>query len=260
MITPTHAIAAALAVASLALAVFPVAAVDGEILIDQAKVVAGGITPGDAAGFPATLSRPGRYKLSSNLVVPALVNGIEVTAKEVTIDLNGFTIRSNPPGEAASGIVALGPGGDGLLRVMNGTVTGFSGSGIIKSPGLGVIENMRIISNGSNLELADESQVRNSTIANSNSSFPDPNPGVRCFGMCLIENNVITGNIGAGVSMEADGSAVLGNVIVGNGSAALLSSGWTGYGNNMFINNGSAGQVSGLAFQLHPNVCNPACP
>ena len=46
-------------------------AADGEVLINQAKVNAGGITPGDTAGFPATLSRPGRYKLSGNLTVPA---------------------------------------------------------------------------------------------------------------------------------------------------------------------------------------------
>ena len=46
-------------------------AVDGEVLINQAKVNVGGITPGDTAGFPANLSRPGRYKLTGNLKVPA---------------------------------------------------------------------------------------------------------------------------------------------------------------------------------------------
>jgi len=40
----------------------PAAAVEGEILINQAKVNAGGITPGDTAGFPATISRAGPLK------------------------------------------------------------------------------------------------------------------------------------------------------------------------------------------------------
>jgi hypothetical protein len=71
-----HAAAFALAVYAI-FAASPTLAVDGEILINQAKVNAGGITPGDAAGFPATLGRPGRYKLSSNLVAPAQVNAIE---------------------------------------------------------------------------------------------------------------------------------------------------------------------------------------
>jgi hypothetical protein len=76
----------------------PAAAVDGEVLINQAEVNAGGIGPGDGAGFPATLSRSGRYKLTGNLKVPAGKNGIVVTAHDVTIDLNGFTITSAPPG------------------------------------------------------------------------------------------------------------------------------------------------------------------
>src|SRR5262245_45169596 len=45
----------------------PASALDGEVLIDQAKVNAGGITPGDEPGFPVTLSRRGKYKLTGNL-------------------------------------------------------------------------------------------------------------------------------------------------------------------------------------------------
>jgi Right handed beta helix region len=254
MTIESYAFAAAAALC-VGLVAMPANAVDGEILISQAKVNAGGLTPGDTAGFPATLSRPGRYKLSSNLVVPALANGIEVTANDVTIDLNGFTIRSNPPGQAASGVFALA--GEGGLRVINGTITGFSGSGIVKSPGRAVIEDMRILSNGRNLELSADSHVRNSTIANGT----DVSAAVRCFARCLIENNIVTGNAGAGVALEAGGGVVLANVIVGNGFAGILSSdNRTGYGNNILLGNGSGGQVSGLVYQLHPNVCDPACP
>jgi Right handed beta helix region len=249
-----------LASLAVALAAMPAAAIDGEVLINQAKVNAGGITPGDSAGFPATLSRPGRYKLSSNLTVPAQMNGIEVTANDVTIDLNGFTIRSAQPGQAASGVVSLV--GEGLLRVVNGTVTGFSGSGIVKSPGRAIIEDMRLLSNGHNLDLPGESQVRNSTIANGNSTFPNPGPAVRCFGACLIENNIITGNLGAGVASENGGTTVIGNVIVGNTGVGVFSSSTKiGFANNILIgNNGGGAQSTALAVQLHPNVCDPACP
>ena len=250
----------ALATWAIFAAVSPALAADGEILINQARVNAGGITPGDTAGFPATLSKPGRYKLTGNLRVPAQMNAIEVTASDVTIDLNGFTISSATPGQAASGIVALQ--GDGMLRVINGTVTGFSGSGIVKSPGPAVIEDMRLLSNGHNLELAGESRVRNSTIANGNSTFPQPGPAVRCFGSCVIENNIITGNLGAGVASEDGGTTVVGNVIVGNtGSGVFTSGAKTGFANNILIgNNGGGAQSTALAVQLHPNVCDPACP
>src|SRR6185436_8638324 len=42
-------------------------AVDGTILIDQNRALAGNVTPGDAPGFPVTISQPGSYKLSGNL-------------------------------------------------------------------------------------------------------------------------------------------------------------------------------------------------
>src|SRR5438128_5729077 len=68
-------------------------AVDGVVLIDQNRALAGSVTFGDAPGFPVTLSQPGSYRLSGNLTVPdANTTAIEVTANNVTIDLNGFSI------------------------------------------------------------------------------------------------------------------------------------------------------------------------
>src|SRR5438046_155584 len=68
-------------------------AVDGVVLIDQNRALAGGVTPGDAPGFPVTLSVAGSYRLSGNLTVPdENTNAIVVSADNVTIDLNGFSI------------------------------------------------------------------------------------------------------------------------------------------------------------------------
>ena len=68
-------------------------AVDGIVLIDQSHALAGGITPGDAAGFPVTISQPGSYRLSGNLIVPDMnTTAIVITADGVTLDLNGFSI------------------------------------------------------------------------------------------------------------------------------------------------------------------------
>ncbi len=39
-------------------------AVDGQIAITQARAMAGGVTPGDAPGFPVTITQPGSYVLS----------------------------------------------------------------------------------------------------------------------------------------------------------------------------------------------------
>src|SRR5436190_432567 len=68
-------------------------AVDGIILIDQNRALAGGVTPGDAPGFPVTISQRGSYRLASDLIVPnANTTAIVVNANNVTIDLNGFSI------------------------------------------------------------------------------------------------------------------------------------------------------------------------
>ena len=68
-------------------------AVDGQIAITQARAMAGGVTPGDAPGFPVSINLPGSYVLSSGLTVPdANTTAIEINADHVTVDLNGFAI------------------------------------------------------------------------------------------------------------------------------------------------------------------------
>jgi hypothetical protein len=246
----------------------PAFAIDGEILIDQAKVNAGGITPGDAPGFPATLSRHGRYKLAGNLSVPAGFNGIEVTQHNVTIDLNGFTISSNPPGQAQYGVVAQDLN---RLRVVGGTITGFGryaifnpypGNFLTGPGGALAVEDMRIVSNGGGIRAETEARIRNSTIAN-NGEF-----GIVCASRCLIKQNITSGSRLEGVlastaSTSLGGGLVFGNAIVSNGGTGLFSAATpsTGHGNNLlFGNNNSGAQVAGSVVQLHPNVCQPACP
>jgi hypothetical protein len=250
MIKRLRALAAVFAASALLMDAAPAQAVDGEILITQAKVNVGNITPGDAAGFPATISRPGHYKLASNLKAPDDTTAIEVTANNVTIDLNGFTISGNSPG------AHIGVYGNVVnrLRIANGTVSGFA-AGL--APGGGAtftVENMRVISNNNGVGYGREIQITNSTIAN-NSGW-----GINCD-KCRVEGNVITGN-GGGVTVPNESGLVIGNVIAGNGGAALSTTVTTGYGTNVLFGNNSGGQqvLGAAAVQLHPNVCDPACP
>lgn len=102
---------------------------------DQTKALAGGSLPGDTAGFPVTISQPGSYKLTSNLNVPAGLNGIEITAPNVTLDLNGFSI-SGPTvctGSVAwdivcqQGVVTMGiKSNEQATVIRNGSVQGFN--------------------------------------------------------------------------------------------------------------------------------------
>ena len=70
-------------VMAAAVMALPALAVDGTTLINQSTVMAAG-------GFPYHVTQSGSYKLSGNLVSngPALM----ITASNVALDLNGFTI------------------------------------------------------------------------------------------------------------------------------------------------------------------------
>lgn len=124
--------------AILAAIATPAYAVDGVVLINQAAALNGNVTPSDAAGFPVTISVPGSYRLSSNLIVPdGNTTAIEVLVSEVTIDLNGFSII----GASCIGVGApCNPAGTGAgieapffvdnVKVSNGTIRGMGGNGI----------------------------------------------------------------------------------------------------------------------------------
>jgi hypothetical protein len=112
-------------------------AVDGVLEINAAGAAAGGITAGDAAGYPVTLSQAGSYRLTSNLAPPDQnTNVIEITAPgNVVIDLNGFSIL---------GTSVCTPGADGHVTscTNTGSGNGISASGSALSIQNGLIQGM----------------------------------------------------------------------------------------------------------------------
>lgn len=125
------------ALAALALAASAQAQV---ITIDQAKAMAGNVTPGDAPGFPVTLSRPGSYRLTSALSSTSSAEStIVVTARDVFLDLGGFTIQG--PVTCSSGLlpesisctpsnsIAIKVEQAGAVQVGNGGIRGY-GTGV----------------------------------------------------------------------------------------------------------------------------------
>jgi hypothetical protein len=239
--------------AFVALSAAPAGALDGEVLINQATALAGGITPGDDPGFPVRINRSGKYKLTGNLNVPAGQAGILVVANYVTIDLNGFRIAG--AGQANRGIVA--PNFNGLT-LMNGTIVGFRSHGV-ETRAFAIIQDMQVTNNGGfGVKLDSNGRVLRSTISESGSV------NVFCLSKCLIAQNVITRSATeAGVSLQTDagGHLVLGNVIAGNTGFAIYAEGVTGFGNNTITGNGvnpaTGSSIVGAVHHVHPNVCLP---
>jgi len=111
---------------------------EGRWEINQTCAAQTGCFPGDAAGFPVTITEPGSYVLTSALTVPPSTAGILPSTGDVSLDLSGFEIVGpvqctgsgstlSCDGNTGSGIAA---GNDPNVRVWNGTVRGFGFHGV----------------------------------------------------------------------------------------------------------------------------------
>jgi hypothetical protein len=235
------------------------ASAQGEIVITQAKAVAGGVTPGDPPGMPVVLTVSGTYILGSNLAADPGLDAIVAATSDITIDLNGFRISGGPAGGSNNGRLGIWGKGD-RLTVRNGTITGFRFDGIYAIERLYlIVEDMRLINNGRNGILAtraDFARLMDNTIATNG------NTGVACGDSCHVEGNVISSNGGFGIEVES--GTILGNSIFNNTGYGIytINDFKVGFGNNVLIENhtSSAVQTWGYLLALQPNSCPPVSP
>jgi|EndMetStandDraft_3_1072993.scaffolds.fasta_scaffold51404_1 hypothetical protein len=207
----------------------PAFAVDGVILIDQPRAMAGSVTPGDAPGFPVTLSVPGSYRLSGNLTVLTPTDGIVITADRVTLDLNGFSVIGSGTGKGISNGLAGRIG----TSIRNGTITNFQDGISLKESGTELatseIIQVRAIGNAGSGILASAHSVVTGNTAVGNGLFgihtgPASNvsdnnasrneTGLRVEVDTLVSRNTATRNRFAGMVVTCP-SVFIGNALTG---------------------------------------------
>ena len=276
----------------------PAPATDGLIEINQAAVFAGGITPGDMPGFPATLTLPGSYRLTGNLDVTRASDGspqpgaenltaVEAAASDLTLDLNGFAI-SGPAACGGSPTVCSPTGtGHGIhaeagdnVTVVNGTVRGMGSTGLSLLGNNGRAERVRAIGNGgSGVELGPRG-IASGCLARSNRLFgiagigagfvftdnlaaDNGYDGIHAAGDATAIGNGAHGNFGAGLSLGSVATAVA-NSVAGNQNVGLMLGAQAGYGQNAIAGNngGNANPQVSSGVQLSPNLCGSdlVCP
>lgn len=150
-----------------------------------------------AGAFPVKITKSGSYILTNNLPVAGLlVNAINVTASNVSIDLNGFTISGPGSGTSGGGTgIGINAAGVSNVTILNGTVTTMGGSGIVLGDN-GTVRNVRVIGNGGGTNGGD---------------------GVVCTKGCLVVNSVASGQTkGAGLNFSDTTSGYQDNVMLGN--------------------------------------------
>lgn len=249
----------------------------GALEINQA-CVAEGCFPGDSPGFPVTLTNAGRYALTGNLTTSEPnATAIGISAADVRIDLNGFSITgpnhcdletsSCSPGGTGRGILLDGSIALRGTHISNGQISGFGNycaevgfngyvsdlsishcfAGISVGDGA-IVERVRTFNNRFGFDLTGKATIRNSA------SFSNIQNGVHINASggrrSLIEHNQISNNGGQGVS-AASAVLMIGNVITDNGGSGVLFAGESGGSNaqnNMIHSNAQAGiQINSLA-------------
>lgn len=213
----------------------PAYAVDGVVEINHAKALAGEVTTGDLAGYPVTISEPGSYRLTSDLVVTSGIDGIDIDADNVTVDLNGFTIFGSGEVGLNDGIAV---GVQDNTEVRNGTIRGFLRHGIFSLVGTRTrVIDVRAISNfGSGIQLE----------------------GIGFVDGCVALDNSLWG-IRAGES-----SLVINSLVRGNNSHGLALSTSAGFRSNIATENngGNANPQTSGGSEIGTNICgtNTTCP
>jgi parallel beta-helix repeat protein len=203
-------------------------AVDGTIEINQAKVLAAG-------GFPYAIGASGSYRLTGNIAVPT-GSGLNVTANNVTIDLNGFTIKGV---SGAYGIIASTATG---TTVENGTVTGFSNGVVVNDDS--IVKSVHADSNSNAGIAAGANSVIEGCTANSDAD------GIQCSSGCTISGNTLNKNSFDGIYISGSSSLIFRNTISNNTSAGIDAfDKTTGYGENV-LNGNSVIQGTSLGHNL----------
>jgi hypothetical protein len=184
-------------------------AIDGVKLITQASAMAGNVTPGDLPGFPVTISLRGSYKLASDLVLPAAhITGIEISASEVTLDLNGFSI--------------VGVGQTWLYN-FTGFVTGFGIVGSSSATNVTVFNGSVVDTAASGVKLGAHARVQNVRVHNvrgvstpfSSIFGPLESDGIVVGHGSIVRDSTASGNAGNGI-LNGSYSLITGNTTFGN--------------------------------------------
>ena len=165
------------------------------------------------AALPTTLSSAGLYCVNQDFAYGGVGPAITIAADNVTVDLNGHTIRATrSPGDAEVSYEGVNVFGHKYFSIIDGTISGFTiavlvGDSATASAEGGTIADLHIIK--------------------------CPNPmGIFCNG-CIVKNNTITNthpysteqsDSVFAMEVEGVGNQVTGNRIfdTSNGSAATL--------------------------------------
>ena len=214
--------------------------------LDQADAKAEKRIP--ISSLPFTIDAPGSYYLTGNLTGVAGQNGITIAAKHVTVDLNGFRLA--------------GPGQNGVfssaeqIAVRNGSIDGWSISGIASAGKGALIDNIRASQNSFNgISVGADSVVQSCTVTNSGTLANGK--GISATAGSIVSKCTVTrtsGNNATAISVGASGlvidctahdndAAGGAGIFGGSGSSIIRSQATMNSGTAAGIESGEGGRI-----------------
>jgi parallel beta-helix repeat protein len=175
--------------------------------------------PANCAAFPITISTSGSYLLAQNITMPAACaqDGIDITVDNVTLDLNGFTLKGVVGSLKGISVPGLGTRN---TAVRNGTVTRWGGDGISSNANQSQYEDLMLTLNGGdglNLSGAKYYATVTRVVASQNSA-----KGFSLDRGTVLSDCTAGNNTGIGIQVSGPGSTVTNCSVVYNGGGGIL--------------------------------------
>ncbi|MEZ4290024.1 MAG: right-handed parallel beta-helix repeat-containing protein [Myxococcota bacterium] len=215
-----------IAVLGLALQAPSAVASDGVLEINQTCATTTGCFSGDSVGFPVTISAPGAYRLTSELITPlfggANVTLVEVTGDDVDLDLNGFGLRGLVPCTGVPATCSVSGSGRGIdasgagLAVHDGQVFGMGSHGVFAGQDAHLYD-LTVRSNAGNGIFVSAGSLIEHVVANGNGGA-----GIASIGSVVVRDAVARGNDSLGISLQS-GSQASGLVANNNASHGIVA-------------------------------------
>jgi len=159
--------------------------------------------------LPYRITAPGTYELKKNLTVNG-VDGIDVNASNVSIDLGGNTLTQSTPGNGNGIFVSPGLSN---VSVQNGTLAGFN-TGVYFGPGSGdTLTNVQLRDIGSLgvLIKANDCLINNCTIVGATGNSATGIYISKCGGIRAVNNHFCACNYGINEYSVSKPNAFVGN-------------------------------------------------
>lgn len=212
------------------------------------------------SSLPYLITQPGSYYVTGNLTGVPGEHGITVAASNVTLDLNGFALTGSG-GDV--GIFGAG-GGYASVRVLNGSVTGWTQSGIEILLARGVeVDAVRANGNAYGIRVA-SATLRDCAAANNSDIgvYASYSTVVSCESKAngtgfSVSNSTLRdcqADANTVIGIAAGGSVVESCVVSNNASGIVVAVASSVRGNTVRLSGGDGIQVTGSGSTIADNV------